>query len=378
MTNYFYTPWHVISMAIIVLLGGVFALSVRRQFNCGSRRALLLYFWHLLFCVIYAVYVINNGGDAVSYYLKSIQSEFNFRFGTQAIVFLTALLTQGLGLSFLGCFFVFHIFGYIGLLAFDGALRVLCVSKPKNIKIFGSIIVFLPSVSFWSSAIGKDAISFMAVGLALWASLNLSKRISLMVLSVLLMLLVRPHMAGLMVIALALSFAFQKTIPIIYRILLTCVSSGAMFLLVPYALIYAGVGESVSIERISDYIDVRQSVNTQGGGGVDLGSMSLPMQLFTYMFRPLPFEAHSITSLVASLDNVLLFFVFIVGFFSRLKRKHSFNDGHNRLFMWCYLLSSWCVLALTSANLGIAVRQKWMIVPMFVFLLFSFMGKQKR
>lgn len=365
-------------MTMIALLGIGVTLPLRRYFNCSCRRAILLYCWHLLFSVVYALYVINNGGDSIAYYLKSIHTEVGFSFGTDAIVLLTVLLTKGLGLSLLGCFFVFQIFGYIGLLAFDGALRNLCESKHKNVKRLASLIVFLPSVSFWSSAVGKDSLSFMAVGLALWASLNLSKRLSLMVLSVLIMLLVRPHMAGLMVIALAFSLVFQNTIPLIYRMILAGISLGVAFVLVPYALDYAGIGGNVSIDKIDDYIDERQSYNTEGGGGIDISSMSLPMQLFTYMFRPLPFEAHSAASFMASLDNVLLLFIFILGFFSRVRRKLSFRcEGHNRLFMWCYLLASWCVLALTSANLGIAVRQKWMIAPMLVFLLLSYIGKQK-
>ena len=49
------------------------------------------------------------------------------------------------------------------------------------------------------------------------------------------------------------------------------------------------------------------------GGAVDIASMSLPMQLFTYMFRPLPMEASSVFQLASSVDNVILLYLMVVG-----------------------------------------------------------------
>lgn len=39
--------------------------------------------------------------------------------------------------------------------------------------------------------------------------------------------------------------------------------------------------------------------------------------------------------------------------------------------MWWYALIAWVLLSMTTANLGIAMRQKWMFVPVLVFLLIS-------
>jgi len=100
--------------------------------------------------------------------------------------------------------------------------------------------------------------------------------------------------------------------------------------------------------------------------------MSLPVQMFTYLFRPLPFEARSVTQLLASLDNMLLLYLLFVGFKARAKiKKLQFNG--NRVFMWCYVGISWVILSMTTANLGIAMRQKWMFVPILIFLLISFL-----
>lgn len=378
MDIYFSTPWHFISLMFVLLFGSVFALTIRHYFFCGIGRTLLLYCWHALFSIVYAIYVVNNGGDAMGYYRHSLAPDIELALGTRAVEVFTSFLTQGLGLSLLGCFFVFNIFGFIGFLAFDASLRSIVADKSKNIRLLATLIVFLPSVSFWSAGLGKDAISFMAVGLALWASLDLSKRTILMFFSVLLMLVVRPHMAGLMIMGLAASFVLQKGMPLLQRLILGFISLGVVAILVPFALNYAGVGENVDADKLGAYIDERQGYNQEGGGGVDISSMSLPMQLFTYMFRPLPFEAHSIASLMASLDNMILLYLFVVGSYFLIKTKLTPDlKLHNRVFMWYYLCGSWIVLSLTTANLGIAVRQKWMIAPMLIFLFLSVIRDKK-
>ena len=378
MDIYFSTPWHFISLMFVLLFGSVFALTIRHYFFCGIGRTLLLYCWHALFSIVYAIYVVNNGGDAMGYYRHSLAPDIELALGTRAVEVFTSFLTQGLGLSLLGCFFVFNIFGFIGFLAFDASLRSIVADKSKNIRLLATLIVFLPSVSFWSAGVGKDAISFMAVGLALWASLDLSKRTILMFFSVLLMLVVRPHMAGLMIMGLAASFVSQKGMPLLQRLILGFISLGVLAILVPFALNYAGVGENVDADKLGAYIDERQGYNQDGGGGVDISSMSLPMQLFTYMFRPLPFEAHSIASLMASLDNMILLYLFVVGSYFLIKTKLTPDlKLHNRVFMWYYLCGSWIVLSLTTANLGIAVRQKWMIAPILIFLFLSVIRDKK-
>lgn len=380
----FDSAWEFISTILVFLIGWVIALSIRLFFNCSIKRTTLLYCWHAFFSIIYALFILKFGGDSYLYYLKAgigyegVHTSARI-FGTPAVVYIALPFVSIFKLPFIGVCLVFHIFGFIGLLAFDASLRATTRDKSQNIKLLSTIIVFLPSVSFWSSGLGKDAVSFMAVGLALWASLSLTKHIFLMVIAITLMLLVRPHIAGIMVMSLAVAFILQKSIPLIYRVFLGIISLGVVAVLVPFALNYAGVGENVDAEQLSEYIDGRQGLNSRGGSSLDISSMSLPMKLFTYMFRPLPFEAHSIASLMASLDNIALLYLFIVGSYYLIKNKLTPElKLHNRMFMWYYVIGAWGILAMTTANLGISVRQKWMIAPMLIFLLLSVIGNNKR
>src|SRR3546814_3282947 len=71
-------------------------------------RATLLYAWHSLFCLVYAIYAIQNGADALVYYLKAQQGEFMAPFGTGAVVNIATLFVTGLNLSFLGACLLFN------------------------------------------------------------------------------------------------------------------------------------------------------------------------------------------------------------------------------------------------------------------------------
>ena len=138
--------------------------------------------------------------------------------------------------------------------------------------------------------------------------------------------------------------------------------------MIPFAFKYAGL--EVDASNLESYIETRQGYNQQGGGGVDISSMSLPMQMFTYMVRPLPFEAKSIPQLLAALDNMLILYLLFIGMKARLSVKNLQLTG-NRVFMWWYVGICWVLLSMTTANLGIAVRQKWMFAPILIFLFIS-------
>ena len=364
-------------VSIVVFIFGYFlCIPLIKKFLVRPNRALILYVWHTIFCLLYAKVVVSGGGDSTMYYKTSLLHDTEFFFGTSAVIFLTSIFSYYLGFSFISCFLVFNVFGYIGLLAFDASLGTLVKNESRTLKRLATLIVFLPSVSFWSAAIGKDALSFLAAGLALWAAIDLQRRLWGMVPAVLVMLLVRPHMAGMLVMALALSVLSQRGLSIPQRLLAVGVVAAAIAILVPFSLDYAGVGRGASPTEIIEYIEVRQGFNMEGGGGIDISSMPVPWMLFTYMFRPLPFEAFSVYSLAASLDNVVLICVFVAGGIAMFKRKRPYQQ-ENRVFLWSYSLTAWLILASMCANMGISARQKWMFAPMLIFLLISAMVRAR-
>mgnify|MGYP003577012049 CR=1 FL=1 len=370
------TPWHVLGAFLVFVFGLLLMINVGRRLDLKRPSIILLYCWHTLFCFIYVIYVLKNGGDAVEYYRDALTLR-RWELGTAAISGIAAPFIHVIGLSFLGVNLVFSLFGAIGLLAFYASLKAEIRDKPRWVRRLALLVVLLPSVSFWSAALGKDALAFMATGLALWAAINLRDRSLVMWFAVGIMLIIRPHMAGIMILALGVSLTFTSSMSHLRKFAFSTLIILAAAIMIPLALRYAGLGSAESIAEVGDYIEQRQMYNREGGGGIDISSMNAPMRAFTYLFRPLPFEAHNFSALAASMDNVLLLALTGFGIWGLANRRKGL-PGANRIFLWCYSAACLGVLSMTTANLGISVRQKWMFLPMIIFLLFSVTGRARR
>lgn len=371
----FSSAWHIISILLVFLLG----LAVARYtgVHIGKRgwRPIFLYVYHTFWCLVFFWYSNINGADSFAYYYAGLDGEGQLRFGTDFVILIVGILVKYFSLSYLGVFLVFNILGSVGYILFDGALRFASYGSKRWLRILTTLIILLPSVSFWSSAISKDAISFMAIGAALWAAIDFDKRIKLMFLAIFLMLLVRPHMAGLLVMSLSIAMFFDRSTSAFSRLLLSAVFVAGAAVLVPFALDYAGVKGGANIESVAEFIEKRQSY-TRGAASIDIASMSFPEKLFTYAFRPVIIEARNLFEFAASIDNVILLFLFFNGVFLSFKVSLGGLYG-NKVFMFFYAASSWSILSLTTANLGIALRQKWMFVPFIIYLSIAYLSRRQ-
>jgi len=363
------TAWHIIIASIIFIIDLYVVLRLTRQITLNKKMPIVLYLWHTLFAILYMYYTLTAGGDSLGYYNAALRGDIELEFGTRFVEYFAFLLVSFLGVSYLGLFLFFNIFGSLGIIILYASLSSVTLYCSKRVKQLTLLIIFLPSVSFWSSALGKDSISFLAATLALWAALNIPKRKIFMAIAIILMLLVRPHMAGIMIIAIGLSLLItSKQISLIKRVVIGTLVIPTAIILVPLAANYAGIQELTDLNEVTEYVETRQSYNMEGGGGVDISNLSPPMQVFTYLFRPLPYEAHSVSAFIASIDNfiVLLLFLYAIRFV-RIKSDTSANHA----FLWLYVIGATLILAMTTANLGISVRQKWMVMPMLLYLLFA-------
>ena len=128
-----------------------------------------------------------------------------------------------------------------------------------------------------------------------------------------------------------------------------------------------------------DYIKQKQGFNIRGfDGGIDISSMPFILKMFTYIFRPLPFEAHNFLSFLSSIDNLIILVLFILSLFSVVvsKRKiFSLSDfKENRWFLLFFALGGIAISSLITSNFGISARQKWMFLPILIYFIFLFMN----
>ncbi len=363
------TGLHAITALVLFFIGYLLSAKVANLIQVKSKIATYIYIWHTFFAMVYMYYTLNYGGDSLRYYREALQGGGDSGFGTVFVSNISSVLVSYFQLSYLGLFLFFNLLGCIALIILHKVLYDVVQDSSVRIRRFALLAVFLPSASFWTSALGKDSISFLAVVLALWAAMKLPKRTVLMALAVFLLLLVRPHVAGIMVMALAGSLLFSSArIDLSTRVLLGIIVIPVSVVLIPFAANYAGIENAVDINEVTQHIESRQGYNLGGGSSLDISGMPVPLQIFTYLFRPLPFEAHSLFALIASLDNLFLLFIFLYSI--RYIRVKS-NARANHAFLWLYVAGTTLILAMTTANLGIAVRQKWMIMPVLLYLLFA-------
>lgn len=363
--------WDVFSPLVVFIFGIFFIYKISSTLNIPLYRALSIYTWHTLFCILYVYTSTIMVADSTLYYIDSLKDDVEFNFGTSFVILVTRFFSLHLSFSYLSTFLIFNILGSIGLLFLDHCLTYSVYGRKKFTKFLASLTVFIPSLSFWSSAIGKDSITFLGANLALWAALDFRNRLKFIFISILLIALVRPHIAGTMIIALLLSGLFSKSIVLKQKIYILSIAIPITVLSLPLILNYIGLQGTLSANLLQEYIEQRQ-ISNDGGSSVDISNMSLPLQMFTYIFRPLPYEAHSIFALISSLDNLFLLIIFTFFIFSIIFTKQPYNDNssENISFIVLYFFLTLIVLSVTTANLGIAVRQKLMFMPMFLYLVF--------
>lgn len=324
---------------------------------------IVLYLWHTFFSVAYYRYTLSNSADARRYYRLSLGEEFTFYPGTKFIAYTSSFISQGLSASYLNTTLFYNLIGSLGLVFLYLALRPYLRKMPW----YWTLILFIPSMSFWSGGLGKDAISFFAICCLLY-SITLKRKLAIFIpLSFFAMFMVRPHVAFLMLVSYIIYFIMRAEIHILFKISTLPIILFGVFLSKSFVQDYVGLDDA-SLNTVSDYIDSRQASNLGGGSSLDITSMSYPMQIFTYIFRPLPFEAHSVVALITSIENIIILCLFLY-----LIAKSKFNlkvfIKNENLWLFIYALLTCSILAMTTANLGIATRQKWMFMPVLIYLL---------
>lgn len=358
----------ILSLSLLITYKIGQALGLRYSLSLG------LFCWHSVLCVYYWFFAKTNPADSNKYYEVALHGVYDWSPGTRFVESFTTLFVSGLGIGKLATFLVYNIFGVVGLLLVAHALLIQWPIHRGWRSVIPLIILLMPGLSFWSSAIGKDAPAFFAACLATYAFQDVQRRKLYFALAVLVMFAVRPHIAAMMFLSASITLLSVKQISTASRIALIFLITTATVIVLPFVVTYVGLEKEISTEIIGEYIATRQSYNMEGGGAVDISSLPLPLKMFTYLFRPLFIDAHGLFGLVASIENAFFLLVF-ASFFIRgimgVLRDTTASIRYNLVFFCVGLF----VFSTTTANLGIAVRQKTMIVPS-IFILIAFTANQ--
>lgn len=365
----------------IALLFGFSLKSLFKKFNAKDHILLdQLFFYHMIMSFVFYIYIRTIGGDAWGYWRLAGLSNFEDlwsliimgKANANHYMFLINYVPANLlNLDFFSGCMLYGTLGYSGLVFLLASLKELfpLLHDLKKIKILNFSIfptlLFLPNFHFWSAGVGKDTLLFFCVCAFFYALLNLRKRWFIMLIVILLSYPLRPHILLFLLTGFGVAYILRSKLFLFQKIL---IMGGALIVFMPLlsnVLEFAKIDE-LSVEAFTEFGESKAGVlSRSAGSSIDISALPYPLQVLTFLYRPLFFDAHNVLSLLASVENVI-WLVLSWNFFTNQPLK-LFKSSHI-LIMAAFLF--WIIGALAFApvlgNLGIIIRERNMFLPGFI------------
>jgi hypothetical protein len=359
-------------MTPLGLLGILIAIAGFRFARANVSRARMVLFTLLLLehigaSIVAYLYSQEFGGDATLYYYDTWQVYGNDTgVSTIFIINFVQFIKSYFGGTFFDYFMLFQAMGFWGILfilrAFDD------IHEELDQPIFKGVyfILFLPGLHYWTSAVGKDAPMFLAVALCSWAAFRLKTRYLAFAAGVAIGLLVRPHIALMALVALALTVLLARKTSLLTRAaLLTVVLAG----IASVAGLVEGLVSGLSLsnaDSVTDYLETRSQVSQEAGGDLSIMGASFPVKLLSLLFRPFFVDANGMFGYVASLENVVLLAMILMLFWRSGTALAVTRGAMFARFAFFFFVMITFLLALVNYNVGLGLRQKMMMMPAFL------------
>jgi hypothetical protein len=323
---------------------------------------------HIIACIGFWLMSFESAMDAFLYYRDPFGfiKENPFSSGTYFVVHFVQGMRSWLGGSFLDHFLFFQCFGMIAMALLIRSLNEIALSLNISVPLHVYLTLFLPGLHFWTAGIGKDGPMLMAICLAGWSALKIDKRFVWMGAALALMACVRPHITPMVMAGAVAGLLLTKQVPTRVRLILAPLALIGSIILIGRAT--QSLNLSLDPESVSTFVEDQQGLGDRFGSGSDLGSLPLPLKIFSLLFRPLFVDAQGMTQLAASVENsALLYFCGYILFHMKVVLKLARNVFYFTYFLVfdaALILS----LSLVSYNIGMGQRMKMMAVPGILLL----------
>jgi hypothetical protein len=330
----------------------------------------------LLLALVRYMIEVGTPADAAGYYVNSLAwAEFDI--GTELIPYLASFLTKGLNLGFLPTMMFFSMFGLMALQLFYAAFLKVGgeILDMRWHLVFLSLVV--PSIGFWGSGISKESLVLLGLAIFCWALLKERRSLLYYGVGIALVTLIRPHIGVIMLCSLALAMLMSRGIRSGERLTILGIGAIMIAIVVPLAIEYIGFGNISSLDDVSYRVETWARGYEDTEAYLNISDMPLPLQLVTYLFRPFPWEAGILTQYIAALQNVILLAILAL-LTPRLFARNSGLRTLPQMTFLIYATVALLVLSSTTANLGIAARQKWMVVLPLLLALTHGLAQSKR
>ena len=300
---------------------------------------------------------------------------------TEFIEIFTGIVYTLIGPSLMGGFFLYSWLAFMGMFMMYRAYVIALPDQPS--KGYARLLFFLPSLVYWPSSIGKEAfmlfvLGIAALGTAKFVSGNILRGLPFVGIGLFLAAIVRPHVAVFAGMGLVAAALIRKPGKATKRILPFAKGVSLMFVGVIAVLLLARAdafleNANIDTQSVEGALgDVADRATTGGSEFTPpvLNSPSMvPAAVTTVLYRPFFFEAGNAQSLMAALEGSVLLVLSLI----RLRSLWASARGIRRMpyltFAWMYTILSIAALS-TFGNFGILARQRTLLYPIFLVLLF--------
>lgn len=334
-----------------------------------------LYFAHLGASVAYYMFAQNNVTDSTGYF----EDYFNFAadgfgFSTQLIYYIVQSLRGLMGGTMLDYFFLFQVFGLFGISLLMRMFEEIYAEVGTSQPVYTYVLLFLPGLHFWTSAIGKDGPLFLGICLALWGAMNVRKRYIWLALGILIVLAIRPHIGVVATAAVAATLFLDRATRFSTKAIL--IVAAAAGLVGAAATVQSTFQVQVAdVDSVSDFLATQNEVvQDSEAAGTSAVYGSYPFRLFSLLFRPLFIDTELGFGYIASVENLVLLFIIGAMLFHirdviSLMRRVTFIRFS--LVLACAIAF---LLALVYYNIGLGLRQKTMFTPALTLVFVALMA----
>lgn len=353
---------------------GVFALALffvipqialRRDAKVSPGLPLIVALVHLISCfgAILFVQARPLDTDTLTYFYDLTYSLGSaIKPGTSFITHLTWWLRSGLGAEFDD---LMAIYALSGIIAYALMIRLL-VDYHRDVppSWLATVMLLLPANHFYSSAIGKDGLCMLGVAAVVLGMARFPSRIVLTGLGLLILVLTRPHIAGITVIAVGfvLMFSASSRAARVFAIVMLLAAPFAGFFIFRTFLDI----NIFDLDQVTTMLADRDQALSSSTFTINY-IQNPALRVLSFLLSPFFFDAANALALLASFENLVLFLVLciIVRNFVRYKL---YRDGYPRILM-VYAICIALFLGLTNYNIGLGLRLKAMLFPILFGML---------
>ena len=344
---------------------------ISKKIKIDSLTFNLFFFFKFTFLLLYIYSHYNNfGTDAIGYFNKA--HRFN-----HDLLPVSDNLIYGINYFFKNFFYInFESLNILSFfVSFSSCLIFLYLTKEFDYfqKLLIYSLLLFPSLNFFTSGLNKDMLIFFSLSLFLLSIVK--KNNILLVLSIILIFMIRPYVCFAILFA-SISCILLYNLSKIYRYKKINIKKSLIYLffivlsllIIHYILdnLLGSFGKYFLKGNIY-IINNLQSHYENSTLGIPVDTIII-QRMWDYFFFPSIWEKLNLNffSIILYFESLLLVFIFIFFVFNFKFSKI------NNLYIFigiCSFITLYLILVLVTSNHGIAIRQKWMILPFLIIIL---------